>query len=142
MLVGDTKKESSAMKKVMLLMLFPMLMILAAPAWSASVVQVFHCEQDENATEEQIEAHAAKWLKAAKTMKGGKNLEVHLHFPMAAQMDANDFRFILIAPSAAEWGVFMDAHKGSAAEKLDADFVELADCPDSALFEYVVIKAK
>ncbi len=124
------------------LMIISILMIVAAPAYSASVVQVFDCEQDEDATEAQLEAQAVRWLKAARSMKGGENMEVYLNFPMAAQMDENDFSFILIAPSFAEWGVFMDGYKGSAAEQADTGFVDLADCPDSGLFESVAIKVE
>jgi hypothetical protein len=130
------------MKNIMRLVIVSILMIVAAPVYSASVVQVFDCQQDEDATEAQLEAQSVKWLKAAKTMKGGENIEVYLNFPMAAQMDENDFMFILIAPSFAEWGVFMDGYKGSAAAQVDTGFVDLADCPDSGLFESVAIKAE
>jgi hypothetical protein len=43
-----------------------MLMIMAASA-SADVVQVFACEQDEEASDQALEAQVAKWLAAART---------------------------------------------------------------------------
>jgi hypothetical protein len=36
-------------------------------------------------------AVASAWLKAAKAMKGGENMEVYLNFPTAAYMGENDF---------------------------------------------------
>jgi hypothetical protein len=59
------------MKTIVGLMLVFMLMITAAPAYSAEVVQIYNCEQDEDATDGDIKALAAEWLKAAKKMKGG-----------------------------------------------------------------------
>jgi hypothetical protein len=130
------------MKKVMQLMLFPILMILATQAWSSTVVHIYSCEQEESATEEQLEAHISKWLKAAKKMKGGEHLEVQLYFPMAAQMDQYDFMLILTVPSFADWGMFMEGVHGSVAGQIEDEFGDLGDCPDSGLFESITIKAE
>lgn len=120
-----------------------MLMIVAAPAYSGSVVHIFDCEQDEEATRGQLEAVAAKWLKAAKGQKGGEQFEAYLNFPRAAAMGEGDFTLVLIAPSFAEWGTFIDGYEGSAAaHEVDAEWDELADCPDSSLWESVAIKVE
>ena len=42
---------------------------------------------------------------------------------------------LLKVPSLAEWGAFMDGYEGSAAAAEDQKFVDIADCPDSALWE-------
>ena len=123
------------MKTIIRLIIVSILLLVAAPAYSGSAVHVFACQQDENATEAQLEAVATAWLKAAKLTKGGENLEVYLNFPMAAQMGENDFMFILIAPNFAEWGVFMDNYKDSPAHKVDPEMGDLADCVDSSLWE-------
>ncbi len=123
------------MKTVIRLIIVSILLLVAAPAYSGSALQVFACQQDENASEAQLEAVASAWLKAAKAMKGGENMEVYLNFPTAAYMGENDFMFIMILPNFAEWGVFMDGYKGSPASKVDAEMGELADCPDSSLWE-------
>ncbi len=131
------------MKIFMRLVFVSILMIVAAPSYSASVVHVFSCEQDEEATRKDLEAVATKWLKAAKTQKGGDQLEAYLNFPRAAQMGEKDFSFILLAPSFAEWGVFIDGYEGSAAaQNIDNEWDELADCPDSSLWESVAIKVE
>lgn len=116
-----------------------MLMVIAAPAYSAQAVHIFACEVDDELTEEKLEAAASAWLAAAKTMKGGANLKAFLHHPVAAKMDNGDVLFLIVSPSLAEWGTFWDGYKGSAADKLDQANEDVA-CPDSALFEAVEIK--
>ena len=123
------------MSTVIRLIIISMLMMVAVPAWSGSAVSVYVCEQDENASEADVNAAAAEWLKAAKGMKGGENMEVYTMFPVAATMGASDFMVIVIAPTFAEWGTFMDAYEGSAVADADKKFADIADCPDSALWE-------
>ena len=127
------------MNTIMRLMLVSMLMVIAAPAYSATAVHVFTCEQDDEATEEQIEALASKWLNAARKMKGGEKLEAYVYHPVAVKMNKEeDILFVVVAPSFAEWGVFWDGYKGSAAEK--ADEGEIVTCPGSSLWESVKVK--
>ena len=127
------------MKKIMRLMLIPMLMILATPAYSAPVSMFMRCEQHDDTTRKDLETVASKWLKAAKGMKGGENLEVYLHFPVVAHLPETDFVFVLKAPSIQEWGVFMDGYQGSETQKLDKEWDELASCPNSALWKTIKI---
>ena len=123
------------MNTIVRLMLVFMLMIVAAPAYSAEVVQIYDCEQDEDATDEDIKALAAEWLKAAKKMKGGERLEVYIRHPIVAQIGENDFTFVLRAPSLEEWGVFTSGYEGSALEIIDDKLDEFCDCPGSTLWE-------
>ena len=123
------------MKTIVGLMLVFMLMIVAAPAYSAEVVQIYDCEQDENATDEDIKALAAEWLKAAKNMKGGERIEVYIRHPIVAQIGENDFTFVLRVPSLEEWSVFTSGYEGSALEIIDDKLDELCDCPGSTLWE-------
>ncbi len=128
------------MKTIVGLMLVFMLMIVAAPAYSLEVVHIFKCEQDEDATDEDIKALAAEWLKAAKKMKGGERLVVYVRHPIVGQMGENDFSYTLSLPSLEEWGVFTSGYKGSALEEIDDKLDELCDCPDSALWEIEKLK--
>lgn len=129
------------MKILLRLMLVFMLIFVAAPAYSAEVIQIFKCEQHEDATEADLEAAASEWLKAAKTMKGGDQLEAYLHFPVVSQMGELDFLFVIKAPSMEKWGMFMDGYHGSPAQAVDkTKFDNLCDCPDSALWEPIKVK--
>ena len=114
-------------------------MVAAAPAFAGQAVHVFACEVQDEVTEEKMEAAASAWLKAAKTMKGGANLQASLHHPVAAKMDNGDVLFVVSAPSLVEWGIFWNGYKGSAADKLDQANTDIA-CPDSALWEAVQVK--
>jgi hypothetical protein len=129
------------MKNVLGLMLVLTLIIGAAPAYAVRVSQVFSCEQDDDATEQQINAGAAKWLEAAKGMKGGENLEAWVYYPVAVNdMGESDLLLILVAPSFEEWGMFWDSYEGSPAAKVDKENQEFVVCPDSALWETVPVK--
>jgi hypothetical protein len=129
------------MKNLSRLILVSLMMILAAPAYSAQVAQVYTCEQDDDATEQDLRESASEWLKAAKTVKGGENLEVTLYFPIAvAGTGETDFLYVINAPSIAEWGMFWDGYAGSAASEVDQGSDDNAICPDSALWESVTIE--
>jgi len=128
------------MKVFMRLMFVSILMMVTGPAWSDSALHALTCEQDEETTDDQVETIAAEWFKAAKTVKGGENLEFHLNFPVAAKTGEVDVAMILIAPSFAEWGTFMDNYPGSAAEAIDEKYEDDLDCGNGTLWESVKIE--
>jgi len=134
-LAKKSKKEGYVMNTIVRLMLVFMLMIVAAPAYSAEVVQIYNCETLEGATDEDIKALASEWFKAAKKMKGGERLEVYVRHPIVGQMGEKDFTFVLRAPSLEEWGVFTSGYENSALEIIDDKLDELCDCPGSTLWE-------
>ena len=129
------------MKFIIKAVLISILMIVAAPAYSGGVaIQMFKCAMDDDASEKDVKDRAAEWLKAAKTMKGGKNMEAYVYFPVAVNnMAETDLIFTVVAPSFAEWGLFWDSYGGSAAAAADKKN-ELVDCPDSAVWESFKIK--
>ena len=87
------------MKVFVQLMFISMLMILAGPAWADAALHTVLCEQDEEMTDEKVEAVSAEWLKAARTIKGGENLDLYLNFPVAAKVGEVDVALIIIIPS-------------------------------------------
>ena len=119
--------------------LVALLLIIAAPAYSESssiAVQVFVCEFGEDTLEEQVLEMASVWLKAAKGMPGGKNMEVAVRFPVAEGIqDAGDFLFYITTSTFTEWGAFTDAYEGSAAEEVDDQYEDLLECGDSTIWE-------
>jgi hypothetical protein len=128
------------MKTLIRLAAVSLLMIMAAPAFAGSALQVYACQQDDSATEDKLAEVASAWKAAANKMPGGENIEVYLNFPVAATMGEDDFMFVVIAPSFAEWGTFMDGYDGSPASKVDHKMGDLADCPDSSLWESETVK--
>ena len=129
------------MKHIIKAVLISMLMIVVAPAYAGgSAVQMFKCEMDDDASESDVKAYAAKWLKAARTMKGGENLEVSVFFPVAVNnMAETDMIIAVTAPSFAEWGLFWDSYGGSSAAAADKEHDMIA-CPNSAVWESFKIK--
>ena len=116
-------------------------LVFTAPVQAAQAVQTFLCEEGDGVSEDKLEEIAAIWIKAARTMKGGENLQAHIHYPIVAKMPGNgDFLIVLTAPSFAEWGIFWDGYKDSPAEMVDTEYSDVAICPDSALWESVEIK--
>ena len=128
------------MKIMMRLLLASIWMIFSAPAFAETASQLYKCTQDETASDADVLAAASEWLQAAKEGKGGKNLTVSIHVPIAAPVGEIDFLMVVNAPSLMEWGEFMDNYEGSAVAKVDKRFAEIADCAESTLWESVKVK--
>ena len=128
------------MKAVIRTFIIAMLMIFAAPAHS-DAIQLFNCELHDEATTDDVYEMAAKWLKVAKTLKGGENLRVYVRHPIAASADDIDFKFVVTTPTFAEWGEFTDAYEGAdSIAAADDEIEKVADCNDSAVWEGEEIK--
>ena len=129
------------MKTKMFLMLALVMMVAAAPAFSGEATQMWSCEIEDDATEAEIIAGAAKWLEAAKKVDGGKNFDASVYFPVAVNAMAEfDMILVVTAPSFEEWGRFWDAYGGSEAAKIEQSNNSLVVCPDSVLWESVKVK--
>jgi hypothetical protein len=128
------------MKTLLRLVVIATVAFGAAPAISAEAWQAFECELIDEKSETDVLAGAKKWLAAARTMKGGENMELSVHFPVATGSGELDFVFIIKAPSFAEWGIFWDNYEGSAAHEIDKQADEITVCPISRLFEGVTIE--
>ena len=129
------------MKIIVRLMLVSMLMLVAAPAYSAEATQMWKCEMDDDASEAQVKASAQDWLKAAKKVKGGARLKAYVYFPIAVNATGEiDVWFVVVAPSFEEWGKFWDNYAGSPAAKVDEQNEEFVVCPDSGLWEKVNVE--
>jgi len=122
------------MKTLIHLALISLLMVFASPAHSEAI-QIFNCEYVDEATEDDVFDMASKWLAAAKTLKGGKNLKVIVRFPVAASVDDIDFKFVLVTPDFSEWGVFTDNYEASKLIEIDDELEKIADCNDASLWE-------
>jgi hypothetical protein len=126
---------------VCMLILGSMLMIGGAPAYAAEAMQMWKCEMEGDTTEEEVITMAREWVKAAKTMAGGKGLEAYVYFPVAVNVTGEvDLLFVIHAPSFVEWGKFWDNYSGSPANKVEERNRKKVICPDSALWESVKIK--
>ena len=131
------------MNRILRWMTVAVMMIAVAPAFAGGkATQMWRCELHDDATEDQVVEAAEKWLAAAKTMKGGANLEAYVYFPVAVNNNGeSDLIFVVVAPSFKEWGRFWDGYKGSPAAKLDKANQEFIVAPDSGLWESIKAKS-
>jgi hypothetical protein len=127
------------MKAFLTLMIVSIFMFIASPV-HAEAIQIFNCEYEGDATEDDIFDMAGKWLAAAKTLKGGENLQVIVRFPVAASVDDIDFKFVIVTPTFAEWGDFTDAYEASKLQEIDDELYKIADCNDASLWEGEAVK--
>ena len=123
------------MNTIVRLMLVSLLVVVAVPSSAEEAWHVYQCEILDETTEDQIIELTESWLKSARTVKGGENVELYVFFPVAAQMGASDLRILVKVPSFAEWGAFWDIYDESAAADIEDSWSEVMDCPDSWLFE-------
>lgn len=116
-----------------------LVMLLASgPVFAGKAMQMWNCGIEDDTSEAQVEAQASAWLKAAKQIDGGENIEAFVLFPVAVNaVGDTDLVFVVTMPSFAEWGKFWDAYPGSdaAANEDGRTF-----CPDSVVWESVKIK--
>ena len=126
------------MKNKMFWVLGLVMLFAAGPAYSGKAMQMWNCGMEDTATEEAIEAAAAKWKAAAQKVDGGENISVTLLFPIAVNgTGETDFVFVVTMPTFAEYGKFWDAYPSSEAAALEEGHTF---CPDSVLWEAVKIK--
>lgn len=137
------------MKTFARLALVSLMLIIAAPVSAQmQAIQIFNCEFNDDAMGEgeevgldEVIARASDWLKAARATKGGENINAYIRFPVAeGKSNEGDFRFVITAPSFAEWGAFTDAYEDSAAAKADDEMDKLIDCGESTIWEGMQIK--
>jgi len=112
----------------------------ATPAFSDHVFEAMQCKLMGDHTEDDVIAGAQKWLAAAQTMKGGKDLKLSIHFPVAGGHPDSDFIFVLRAPDFQTWGQFWDGYPGSAADELDGKATGITECASGRLYGGVEIK--
>ena len=127
------------MKLFIQILTISMLMIFVAPAWSAAVLHSVQCQQGD-ISDEELDVIAKDWLKTARSIKGGENLQLRMNFPVAARVDEVDVVMLIVAPSFAEWGEFMDNYTGSEAEAMDEKHGTKLSCGNGTLWETVVVE--
>jgi G:T-mismatch repair DNA endonuclease (very short patch repair protein) len=130
------------MNRNLVWMLVAVMMMTVAPAIAAEATQMWRCELDDDATEDQVVEAAHKWLAAAQTMEGGKNLEAYVYFPVAVNnIPDTDLIFVVSAPTFKEWGEFWDGYKDSPIAKLDKANRDFIVAPNSGVWESIKVKS-
>lgn len=85
-------------------------------------------------------AVSAAWLQAARSMRGGEQLGVHIRYPIVVGEGADRFEFVVRAPSLEAWGAFYDGYDpDSPVGKADEAFAAVASCSGSSVWEIIPV---
>jgi len=128
------------MKTILQSMVVATFALGATPALSDQVFESMQCKILGEKTEDDVIAAAGKWLAAARTVKGGEDIKLSIHFPVAGGSPDSDFVFVLRAPSFETWGRFWDNYPGSPADELDGKATGTTECASGRLFGGMEIK--
>jgi hypothetical protein len=100
--------------------------------------QVWACTIQPGHSLDEVRKVAKDWLAAARGMKGGEALDVTIRWPIAVPDSAEQFEFVIRAPSLQAWGGFYDGYDpDSAVGKADEAFAVVANCSGSTLWESI-----
>ena len=128
------------MKKIVLSSLSAVLMFsFASPVLANSTLHIWSCKLNDGKTTAEVMAVSSAWLKAAKSMEGGADLNLSLEFPLATD-SGDSFNFVLEAADAKTWGLFMNGYENSPAAKADEAWGEVASCSRSSLWNSVDVE--
>ena len=129
------------MKKKIIASLTASVMFFFTASAFADVLHIWTCELNDGKTFADAEDVSSAWLKVAKSMEGGEDLEVFLDFPFAANVGDGSFNFVLVAADAKTWGVwFNNADPDSPIVEANATWAEVAACSGSSLWNSVEIE--
>ena len=101
---------------------------------NASNVQVWECQLNDGKTYDDLRVVSSAWLAATKGMEGGEGIEAYHRFPVVAFAGEGGFTFVVIMPDFEAWGKLMEAYPGSASEKADQAWGEVATCKGNSLW--------
>jgi hypothetical protein len=107
---------------------------------NADVVEVWQCHIKDGKTVDDLNAASSAWLTAMKSMEGGAEVEAYHNFSIVAYNGENGFNFISITPDVAAWGKLAAAYPGSAVQKADVAWSEVADCKGNSLWSSEKVK--
>ena len=71
------------MNKRFLWVLGLVMIFAASPVYAGKAMQMWNCGLSDDVSEEAVEAHVSEWLKAARQVDGGENIEAFILFPVA-----------------------------------------------------------
>jgi hypothetical protein len=107
---------------------------------NADVVEVWRCQLNDGKTTDDLNAASSAWLAAVKSMDGGTEVQGFHNFRVVANAADDEFMFISITPDLAVWGKLAAAYQGSAAQKADEAWAEVATCKGNSLWASEEIK--
>jgi len=128
-------------KRLIALLAASVMLLFTASASADSVVHIWTCELNDGKTGDDVVAASSAWLKAARSMEGGEDLEVFLEFRIAANVGDDSFNFVLVAANEKTWGVWYGgSDPDSVMQEANTTWAEVAACSGSSLWASVEIE--
>jgi len=127
------------MKSITRILLFAIFIGSCSLAHAGSV-EVWNCKLNDGKTFDDLSAVSAAWLAAAKSMEGTEEIEAYHMYPAVANTGDGSFNFVTILPDHEVWGKITKAYPGSAAQKADEAWGEVATCKGNSLWTSELIK--
>lgn len=128
-------------KRLIALMTALAMLSFAASAFADSIVHIWTCELNDGKSGDDLISASSDWLKAAKSIEGGEDLEAYLEFRLAANVGDDNFNFVLIAPDLKSWGAWYgDSDSDAVLQDANDAWFEVAACSSSSLWNSVEIE--
>ena len=101
---------------------------------NAKSVEVWNCKLNDGKTFDDLNGVSSAWLAATKSMEGTEEIEVYHMYPSVANTGDGSFNFVSILPDHEVWGKLAKAYPGSASQKADEAWGEVATCKGNSLW--------
>ena len=120
--------------------LFFVIFIVSSSLAHAGSVEVWNCKLNDGKTFDDLNGVSSAWLAATKSMEGTEEIEAYHMYPAVANTGDGSFNFISILPDHEVWGKLAKAYPGSASQKADEAWGEVATCKGNSLWASELIK--
>jgi hypothetical protein len=112
-----------------------------SPAAANEFEQIWTCSILAGHNLDEVRSAGNGWLTAARSMPGGEALELVIRWPIAVPDSAEQFEFVIRAPSLQAWGKFYDGYDpDSLVGKADEVFASVASCSGSTVWESISLE--
>jgi len=120
--------------------LFFAIFIASCSLAHAGSVEVWNCKLNDGKTFDDLNGVSSAWLAATKSMEGTEEIETYHMYPAVANTADGSFNFVVILPDLGVWGKLAKAYQGSASQKADEAWGEVATCKGNSLWVSELIK--
>ena len=120
--------------------LFYAIFIASCSLAHAGSVEVWNCKLNDGKTFDDLNGVSSAWLAATKSMEGTEEIEAYHMYPVVANTVDGSFNFVTILPDQEVWGKITKAYPGSASQKADEAWGEVATCKGNSLWTSELIK--
>jgi hypothetical protein len=127
------------MKSITRILLFAIFMGSFSLA-NAKSVEVWNCKLNDGKSFDDLMVVSSAWLAATKSMEGAEEIEAFHEYPVVTNAGEGGFNFVVILPDLVAFGKLAKAYPGSASQKADEAWGEVATCKGNSLWASEKIK--